>query len=306
MVSATLSLRDAWASYLRHLRAAGRSPRTLKIYTQGLDAFDRYREAQGWPDGLLDVTRERLELWLTAELEGHRAQTALTYYRGLATFFRWLVDEGELERSPMARMRPPRAPVDPPSVLTDDDLVRLLRACKGRGFAERRDAALLWLLIDTGMRAGELCGLTLGDLDLDLQVLRVTAGSSKSRRGRGVPFGAKTAAALDRYVRARGAHPHHADPHLFIGLRGPITTSGLYQVVKLRAAQAGLDRKVYTHLFRHTMAHRWLSAGGGELDLQMIAGWSDGTMLRRYGASAAGERARDAHRRLGPADRLKV
>jgi site-specific recombinase XerD len=306
MVTTALSLRDAWASYLRHLRAAGRAPRTLKIYTQGLDAYDRYREAQGWPGGLADVTRERLEGWIAWELEGHRAQTAQTYYRALNTFFRWLVDEGEIEKSPMARMRAPRVEISPPPILSDADLVKLLRACAGRDFTERRDSAILWLLIDTGMRAGELCGLTLDALDLDLQVARVAAGTSKSRRGRAVPFGAKTSAALDRYLRVRGGHTFAADPHLFLGLRGPVTTSGLYQILKGRGAQAGLESRIFTHLLRHTMAHRWLSAGGGELDLQTIAGWSDGTMLARYGASARGERAREAHRRLGPADRLKV
>lgn len=303
MASAAPPLRSAWESYLRHLRAAGRSPRTLRIYTQALDAYDGFRAAHGWPEGLPDATCERLETWLAWELEGHRPQTALTYYRGLATFFRWLVDEGELERSPMARMKPPRAPIAPPAVLSDDDLVRLLRTCRGKDFAERRDAAIHWLLIDTGMRAGELCGITLADLDLDLQVARVTG---KGRKQRAVPFGAKTAAAVDRYLRVRTGHAYAGDPHLFLGLRGALTVSGLYQVIKGRARQAGLERRVWSHLFRHTMAHRWLAAGGGEIDLQMIAGWADGTMLRRYGASAAAERAREAHRRLGPADRLEV
>lgn len=302
MASASLTLRDAWASYLRHLRAAGRSPRTLKTYTQALDAFDRYREAHGWPDTLSDVRREHLEEWLAWEIAEHRPQTALTHYRGLGTFFRWLVDEEELEKSPMARLKPPKVPLTPPPVLTDADLTALLRACRGKAFGDRRDAALLWLLIDTGMRAGELCGITLNDLDLDLQVVRVTG---KGRRTRAVPFGAKTAAALDRYLRLRSGHEHRSDPHAFLGLRGPITTSGLYQIVQARGRQAGLDRRIWSHLFRHTMAHMWLAAGGGELDLQMIAGWSDGTMLRRYGASAAADRARDAHRRLSPADRLK-
>lgn len=301
-----LPVRDAWASYLRHLRAEGRAPGTLQVYGQALTSWEHFRDARGWPDDVTEVTRPRLEEWLADELAMHSATTAGNYLRSLKAFFTWLVDEDELERSPAARIKSPRALITPPPVLSDDDLTALLRTCRGKAFIDRRDAALLWLLVDTGMRAGEVCNLTLDDIDLNLQVVRVAAATSKTRRGRTAPFGVKTSAALDRYLRVRGSHAYARDPHVFLGTRGPITGTGLYQIIGARARTAGLDRKVWPHLFRHTMAHRWLAAGGGEFDLQQIAGWSDGSQLRRYGASAASERARDAHRRLSPADSLRV
>lgn len=175
------------------------------------------------------------------------------HYRSLQQLFRWLVEDGEITDSPMARTRPPQVPEQPVDVFTDDELRRLLAACRGSTFENRRDSALLRMLIDTGMRAAELCGLAVDDLDDLDDEQGVTHVMGKGRRGRAVPYGPKTADALRRYRRARAAHPQAALPELWIGKKGPLTDSGLRQVLECRAADAGVEN-VHPHRFRHGAA----------------------------------------------------
>jgi site-specific recombinase XerC len=124
----------------------------------------------------------------------------------------------------MAGMNPPHIPDEPPPVLTDDELRRLLKACEGRDFNDRRDAAIIRLFLDTGVRVAEAAGIMLpGDLDLDDQVAIVLG---KGRRPRAVPFGRKTALALDRCLRMRATHPFAHLPNLWLGQAGAMTPSG--------------------------------------------------------------------------------
>lgn len=223
------------------------------------------------------------------------ASTAATRYRCLQQFWKWLVEEDEVETSPMAKMRPPAVPEAPVPIFTEDELRRLLKATEGKGSTERRNNALLWTFIDTGVRLGEMGGMTVDDVDLDGGGISVLG---KGSRRRNVPIGPRSTAALDRYLRQRARHPKAHLPALWLGPKGGLTDSGIAQVLERVAAAAGVEG-MHPHRFRHTFAHQWLASGGNEGNLQRLAGWRSAQMLQRYGASAADERAKDAYHRSG-------
>jgi site-specific recombinase XerC len=184
------------------------------------------------------------------------------------------------------------------------ELSELQKACQGRSFAARRDAAIIAVFTATGIRLSELAGICChpydparSDLDLQRREIQICGKGGTSRT---VKIGHQAARSPDRYLRARARHPQARRPQLWLGVngRGPLTAAGIYQAVARRGRQCGVD--VHPHRFRHHFSRTWLGydRGGAERDLMELNGWTSPQMLTRYGASARGARARRSYDRI--------
>jgi site-specific recombinase XerC len=152
----------------------------------------------------------------------------------------------------------------------------LERACAGRGFAERRDAAIIAALKVSGIRLPELAGIRYDPRDpqrsdLDLWQREITV-RGKGGKPRIVKISYDAAWVVDQYLRARAGHPQAWRAQLWLGAgnRGPMTASGIYQAVARRGRQCGVE--VWPHRFRHHVSHTWLERGGPEGDLIELNG----------------------------------
>lgn len=289
-----IALRALIDSWELALHAEQKSDRTISNYLEALGLLTRWLVDEGRPHDPDEVTPALLREWLVYLEATRSAATARTRWTALRSFWAWAYDEGEVEVNPMAVVKPPQIPETLADMLTIEQLQAILAAADGPRMVDKRDVALILLYADNGGRLSEIGNAEVDGLDLRARELLVVG---KGNRERIVPFGARTARAVDRYMRVRARQPYAESKWLWLsGKDGrALSTNGIHQMFKRRGAAAGVPG-LHAHMFRHTFADAWLSAGGSETDLMEITGWRSRQMLNRYGAKRRSERARDAYR----------
>lgn len=283
------------ASWALSLRAANKAEKTIESYLLCARLLDEFVQKP-----VTDVRKADVEAFIADQLARWKPSTALVRFKSLQQFFRWLLAEEEIESNPMAGISPPTVPDSPVPIIRDSMLKELLVSCGGKGFEDRRDTAIFRLFIETPCRLSEIALLKTESVDLRESLIRIIA---KGGRERLIPFGPKAATAVDRYLRVRGRHRYAAMAGLWLGPSGPMTSSGLDQMLKRRCSRADLPA-LHWHQFRHTFAHTWKAGGSSDDDLMSLAGWKSRAMLGKYAASTADERARAAYNRIQPGDRI--
>jgi integrase len=289
-------------SFALHMAAEGKAPRTIRTYTEAVRWFAAaYVLPEMGKRRWEEVDKADLRRWTVRLLGEYSTAYAGNQFRAIHRFLRWLAIE-EDRPDPVRGLRAPRVKVSLVPVFTSEELSALRRGCQGRGFADRRDAAILAVFEATGIRVSELAGIRYGpgdpercDLDVYGRAIQVFGKGGKPRV---VTISFEAARSLDRYLRVRAKHPLAGRPELWLGAngRGPLTAAGIYQLVVRRGEQAGVA--VHPQRFRHHFSHTWLARGGAGGDLMQLNGWSSPQMLTWYGASAAGARARSNYDRI--------
>lgn len=284
-------------SFERHLRAENVSDSTLTQYLGSARVFAAWLE----PRDALDATRADVEEWLATLHETLRPATVRYRYLGLRAFYDWLAAEGEIAVNPFGprgdrRIRPPSLPESPKDVVKLEKMAELFKLLdKARRW---RDAVILAVLYDTGMRATELADCRAVNVDLEHGTILLE--QTKGQRPRMVSISPVTCRYIDRYWRRERLHP----AYLVNGTRGKMTRSGIYQVVSGLFEEVGV-KGIGAHDLRHTSAtHQVLSGEVSESGLMQLMGWKSSAMARRYTEQGRVQAAMAEHKRSSPMTRL--
>ena len=293
-----LSLADAALAWERSLKAADKSPRTIASYRY---AIDKLIEHSG--DRPVDAIARTDHESLMSELQerGLSAASRVAVYRPLRTFWKWALAHPDVPvaRDPMAGMELPRVPEKIVEFVTDDELRRILATCRPKSrhaFRAHRDEAIIRVLAGSGARLSEVTNLRLEDVDLFGQALRVVG---KGRRERWVPLDEGALTAMKRFMdRERPRSPFAGSTdRLWLSSAGPMTASGIAQMLAERGKAAGIARRVHPHELRHRFVATTLGAGLSEGDVMALTGHRTRSMLDRYGAHTRAARAQEAYRK---------
>jgi len=241
------------------------------------------------------VTAADVRAFLAHFQDGHSPKTVREAQLALRRFFRFVVHEGEIRRDPTVDMKLASFRVSPQPTYSEAEVKRLLLACDSRTLEGIRDRALVLTLFDTGVREGEL--VSMGLPDWERRIVRVDGKTGV----RDVPLGTTTLQAIERYARRWGI----TEGPLWRGKKGPLTGSGVLQIVRRLCHRAGVTHKG-VHAFRRAAAAQMKRLGMNDSDILEVCGWRSIEMLRRYTAEVADELAHAAHRRYSPGDALKA
>ena len=292
-------LKAAIEGFFAYCRSKNLSARTIEYYGYRFQALRKYLTDNSRPAAPKDLTVQILRAFLTDEAEKKSATTASHSYITLSAFFNYLTNDGFLESNPMDKVDKPKRRKTVIHTFTLEQIDSILDTCD-KDFIGMRDRAMLTMLIDCGLRASELAGLELGDINWAEGKQLILGKGDKERV---VPFGNTTRQAITAYLARRGELDTSA---LFVSTLGAkLDRYRVRDIIERRCELAKITGvRCSPHTFRHTFAVSYLRNGGDVFSLQKLLGHSSLDMTRKY-AELSQTDVQNKHRLYSPADRLK-
>lgn len=289
--------------YLRHHRAEGSSPKTLEWHTYSLTQFVQFLKAQSHEDDVEALTADDLREYIDHLRDRGLAQSSVaTKVRSIKAWGKWLLAEEYVRRDPFARVKQTKQEDKAKETFSPDEVERLLASCDRKRLTGARDYAIMLLLFSTGLRASELVGLRMEDIDSDKSLIMVRRG--KGGKFRVVPLSRTVERALDKYLDHPQRQCHTAATAVLLTDVGePFRLAGLQTTLERRGLQAGVHTN--PHKFRHSAAIQYLRSGGRIESLKAMLGHTTLDMTLHY-ARIAGVDLVAAHETADPVRSLKV
>jgi site-specific recombinase XerD len=301
------------SSFARYLRTKGRASGTIRLYQRTVEKYIRFLEDDlGFKGGIENATREHAEVWIDRMIEhGLSPLTIRLARQGIYVFYHWLVDDQEeLKVNPVAKVRTPKPDVKIVQALRPEQQKALLKAAGDTGGTiALRNKALVAVMLDSGLRSGEVCALNRDrddadspvptDLNMDQATLFIR--HSKTHRQRVIGLGDKVVLLLEKYLRKR-QDGHEA---LFVTThKRRFDRDSLHSLIKRLGEHAGIDG-LHPHVLRHTAATNAANVFTPEDAMRRHFGWAPGSpMVSHYTATGAEERTRRIFRQQSAVDKL--
>jgi len=295
----SVCLRD----YLISCKSEGKTNKTLITYGETIIYFIRFLSSNNYSINITDITGNHIRQFLSTYFsQDNLSSTANSYYRVLRTFFNWIISEGIIEKSPMYNIKPPKIPKTIIKPFSNEDIKRLLVICSGNDFYDLRNKALIFLMLDTGLRLNEVSNILLNNIDFISNTIRVIGKGNKERI---VRIGNITLKAIKAYLVSR-RNREDKNIHLWVTNKDATMQPRSIQTLINRLCKRAeiTDCRASPHTFRHTAAINYLRNSGDQFTLQIMLGHSTLEMTRRYVQSLGTEDMLRVHEKASPVDNL--
>ena len=295
-----------------------KSLKTITWYSANLKRFHSYLKSRHLPDSIENIDIKLLREYVLYLLKRNKYElhpytpaknellsntTVHGHVRTLRAFFSWLVREGIIETNIAKDLKPPKLIKKIVSTLSDEEIVRVLNTLNLHNHSQARNQTIFMLLLDTGLRIGELINLRMEDVHMDEGFLKVIG---KGKKERIVPIGSNAQRALQRYLfRYRSKPIYQEIDNVFLSAYGKPLTENSIKLIFVRLAKRSGVYRLHAHLCRHTFATRFLINGGDVFILQQILGHSTLEMVRHY-VNLASSHVTIQHQRFSPMDRISL